>query len=335
MHPVFRSLHVAVVSLLIAIAACSDAVGPADAPTPSAIVVSTVSLRASVEALAHDSMCGRPVGTSYERKAAGYIAAAFDRAGLLPGGTTGYLQEVSIGPLPRETQASTDRCTYEAGVASQNVIGLLPGAGALGGQWVIVGAHYDHLGWRERDGLTQVFNGADDNASGTAVVMEVARLLVAWLEAHPEASAARRSIMFHAYGAEEIGLFGSRQYALTPTVPGDSLHAMLNLDMVGRLRDQALTVVGAGTSLAWTGLVEASRPEGIVLRYSSEGIDRSDQWSFISTWNTPSLHFFTGLHTEYHTPADDPPLLNYSGMAGVARLTLGLLWDLATRPESM
>jgi hypothetical protein len=325
----------AVVSLLVGGAACGDAVGPADAPTPSEISVSTVPLRGSVEALAHDSMCGRPAGTAYERKAAEYIAEAFARADLVPGGTSGYFQEVEIGPLPRETQPSTDLCTYEAAVASQNVVAMLPGTGTLGGQWVIIGAHYDHLGWREADGLTQVFNGADDNASGTAVVMEVARLLAAWVDAHPEAAASRRSIMFHAYGAEEIGLFGSRQFALTPTVPGDSLYAMLNLDMVGRLRDQTLTVLGAGTSPAWSGLVEASRPTGLVIAYGEGGIDRSDQWSFISTWGTPALHLFTGLHPDYHTPADDPPLLNYSGMAAVARLALGLLWDLATRPETM
>lgn len=327
--------HLSFAALLIGITACGDAVGPADAPTPSEISVSTVPLRGSVEALAHDSMCGRPTGTAYEREAADYIAAAFARADLVPGGTSGYLQPVDIGPLPRETQPSTDLCTYEAAVGSQNVIAMLPGTGSLGGQWVVIGAHYDHLGWREADGLTQVFNGADDNASGTAVVMEVARLLAAWVDAHPEAAASRRSIMFHAYGAEEIGLFGSRQYALTPTVPGDSLYAMLNLDMVGRLRDRTLTVIGAGTSLAWPGLVEASRPDGLAIAYGESGIDRSDQWSFISTWGTPAVHLFTGLHPDYHTPADDPPLLDYSGMASVAQLALGLLWDLATRPEGM
>jgi Zn-dependent M28 family amino/carboxypeptidase len=165
--------------------------------------------------------------------------------------------------------------------------------------------------------------------------MELARLLAAWVEAHPEATGSRRSIMFHAYGAEEIGLLGSRQYVFTPTVPGDSLYAMLNFDMVGRLRDQTLIIAGATTSAAWTGLLEAWRPDGVVLFYSDEGIDRSDHWSFISTWATPALHFFTGLHADYHTPADDPPLLNYGGMAQVTQLALGVLWDLATRPDAM
>ena len=335
MRPLLSPRTLSLALTLTAVAACSDTTGPEDAATVSEIVVSTVPLRASVEALAHDSMCGRPTGTAYERMAADYIAGAFERAGLLPAGTSGYLQAVSIGPLPRETRASTDLCTYEAGVASQNVVGALAGTGNLAGQWVVVGAHYDHVGWREEDGLTRVFNGADDNASGTAVLMEVGRLLAAWVEAHPEAAAARRSIMFHAYGAEEIGLFGSRQYAATPTVPGDSLYAMVNLDMIGRLRDRTLTVIGSGTSTAWTGLLETARPDGIEFLYSSQGIDRSDQWSFLSTWNLPVVHLFTGLHSDYHTPADDPPLLNYGGMALVAQLTLGLLWDLATRPDAM
>jgi hypothetical protein len=327
--------HQPALLIALALAACSDTVGPEDAATPADIVVSTVPLRASVEALAHDSMCGRPTGTAYERMAAQYIADGFARAGLLPAGTSGYLQTVSIGPIPRETQPSTDLCTYEAGVASQNVVGALAGEGALAGRWVIIGAHYDHLGWREEGGLTRVFNGADDNASGTAVLMEVGRLLAGWVEAHPEAAAARRSIMFHAYGAEEIGLFGSRQYAVTPTVPGDSLYAMINLDMIGRLRDRTLMVIGSGTSATWAGLLETARPDGIELLYSNEGIDRSDQWSFISTWNMPAVHLFTGLHPDYHTPGDDPPLLNYAGMAQVAQLVLGLAWDLATRPDTM
>jgi len=319
--------------LLVGLAACSDTIAPEEAATPADIVVTPSRMRASVEALAHDSMCGRPAGTAYERQAAAYIADAFAQAGLAPGGTDGYLQPVSIGQ--RETQPSTDLCTYEQVVASQNVVGVLAGTGTRAGRWVVVGAHYDHVGWRESNGLTQVFNGADDNASGTAVVMEIARLLGAWLEAHPEAAAERRSIMFHAYGAEEIGLLGSQQYAFTPTVTGDSLYAMLNLDMVGRLRDGTLTVSGASTSPAWMDLLTASRPDGVEFLFSDDGINRSDQWSFISLWGTPALHFFTGLHADYHTPADDPPLLNYAGMTEVAQLALRVLWDLATRPDAM
>jgi len=328
-----RAAPGASILLLAGLAACSDTIDPEEAPTPADIVVTPSRMRASVETLAHDSMCGRPAGTAYERQAAAYIADAFAQAGLAPGGPDGYFQPVSIGQ--RETQPSTALCVYEQVVASQNVVGVLPGAGTRAGRWVVVGAHYDHVGWRESDGLTQVFNGADDNASGTAVMMEVARLLAAWVEAHPEAAGERRSIMFHAYGAEELGLLGSQQYGFTPTVAGDSLYAMLNLDMVGRLRNGTLTVSGVSTSPAWMDLLTASRPDGVEYFFSDDGIDRSDQWSFISLWGTPALHFFTGLHGEYHTPADDPPLLNYPGMTLVAQLALRVLWDLTTRAGPM
>jgi hypothetical protein len=332
--------RVAFVALLAVGAACSDAVGPEEAPTPSEIGVTIAALRGHVEALAHDSMCGRFVGTAYERQAAAYIARQFERAGLAPRGTTGsvpasYLQSVTIGPLPRDPPPPTDRCSSEAVVESQNVIGALPGAGALAGQWVVIGAHYDHVGWREEGGLTVVFNGADDNASGTAVVVEAGKLLAAWVAGHPEAATNRRSIMFQAYGAEEIGLFGSRQFALTPTVPGDSIYAMLNLDMVGRLRNGSLIIAGQTTSSDWGPVLLASRPDGVTFAFDDGAIDRSDQWSFISFLQVPALHFFTGLHADYHTPADDPPLLNYDGMTRVTRLALGVLWDLATRTDAM
>jgi len=329
-----RFQAVLIVSLGGAVA-CSDAVGVEDAATPSQISVKGQALRATVEALADDSMCGRLVGTVYEQRAAAYIADRFVRAGLQAGGTDGYLQPLSYEPLPREAPPTTDRCAFESAVTTQNVIGMLPGAGALAGQWVILGAHYDHIGWDEQDGLTRVYNGADDNASGVAVVLEAARLLAAWVAVHPEADMARRSVMFHAYGAEEIGLVGSRVFATTPTVPGDSLYAMLNLDMVGWMREGLLTIGGGQTSSAWNGLLAAARPDGVQYAFDDGVLQRSDQWSFISIAGVPALHLFTGLHQEYHTPADDPPLLNYDGMARVTRLALALLWELATRPASM
>jgi len=323
---------------LVAVAgavACSDAVGPEEAATPSDISVGESALRAAVEALAHDSMCGRLAGSTYEQRAADYIAARFNRAGLGAGGTDGYYQSVPIGPAAPAAPPSSAQCTFEATVGSQNVVATLPGVGALAGEWVVIGAHYDHLGWREANGRTEVFNGADDNASGTAVVLEVARLLRAWVAAHPDAAPARRSIMFQTYGAEEIGLYGSRQFAVAPTVPGDSVYAMVNLDMVGRLRDGRLTIGGAETSMAWSTLLDAARPDGVTYVYNDDALDRSDQWSFISFLEVPAVHLFTGLEPDYHTPADDAPLLNYDGMSRVGRLALGLLWELTTRPVAM
>jgi len=319
----------------VLLAACSDATSPSGAPTPSAIVVPRARLEGHVGTLAHDSMCGRLVGTAYERQAAAYIADQFAGAGLAAGGTHGYLQTVLAGPLPREAPPETEGCAADPEALSQNVIGALAGRGALTGQWVVVSAHYDHLGWDDANGVADVFNGADDNASGTAVMLEVARALVDWIAAHPDAAPSHRSVMFHAYGAEEIGLFGSRHYASAPTVPAESLYGVVNLDMVGRLRGQTLTVAGAGTAPGWTTLLAAARPAELTIAFGEGSLNRSDQWSFISLLNVPGLHLFTGTHEEYHTTRDDPPLLNYQGMQTVAQLTLGLVWELLTRENGL
>ena len=337
MWPRFRVSRrpVAGMVALFVLVACADATAPEAAPTPSAIVVPRGRLEAHVRTLAHDSMCGRLVGTAYERQAATYIADRFAEAGLAPGAADGYLQTVLSGPLPRDPPEPTALCAAETAATSQNVIGALAGQGTLVGEWVVVGAHYDHLGWDGSSGVADVFNGADDNASGTAVVLEVARALAAWIAAHPDAAANRRSVMFHGYGAEEIGLVGSRQYASDPTVPADALYGVVNLDMVGRLRDRTLFVAGAGTAPGWESLLTAARPDGLAIALEDGSLSRSDQWSFISLLGVPGLHFFTGTHADYHTTRDDPPLLNYGGMQDIARLTLGLVWELLTREAGL
>jgi hypothetical protein len=318
--------------LVLPLTTCSDATAPERALEPAAIVVNSSALRSTVAALADDSMCGRLAGTPYERQAADYVASRFADAGLEAGGVAGWFQEVR-GPLAQGSAPPTNGCPAEERSTSQNVIGMLRGSGALAGRWVLVGAHYDHLGWLALGTQTEVFNGADDNASGTAVVVEVARLLQRWTVAHPDA-APRRSILFLAFGAEEEGLIGSQAFAFMPTVPSDSLYAMVNLDMVGRLRDNQLMVAGLETWPAWSPLLEAARPAGLSFVFDDASLTRSDQFSFIATLELPAIHLFTGLHAEYHTPADDPATLNYDGMQQVAHMVLALVWELATRTDS-
>jgi hypothetical protein len=318
--------------LALPVMTCVDASAPERASEPAAIVVSSSALRSTVAALADDSMCGRLAGTPYERQAAEYVASRFADAGLESGGVDGWFQEVR-GPLAQAGAPPTDQCPAEERSTSQNVIGMLRGSGPLAGRWVTVGAHYDHLGWLVQGRQTEVFNGADDNASGTAVVLEVARLLQRWVAAHPDA-APRRSILFLTFGAEEEGLIGSQAFALRPTVPSDSLYAMVNLDMVGRLRDNRLTVAGLETWPAWSALLESARPAGLSVVFDDASLARSDQFSFISFRDLPAIHLFTGLHPEYHTPADDPATLNYDGMQQVAHMVLALAWELATRADS-
>jgi Zn-dependent M28 family amino/carboxypeptidase len=335
MHAPFPVPRLAGAAALLLLVACSDATSPDAAPGPGDIVVPRGRLEAHVRTLAHDSMCGRLVGTAYEYQAAQYIAGELADAGVSAAGTDGYFQTV-LGPIPLQSPPATTTCAASPLPQSQNVIGALEGRGALAAQWVVVGAHYDHVGWAESNGSALVFNGADDNASGTAVMIEVARALAGWIAAHAEATpASYRSVMFHAYGAEEVGLVGSEQYALAPTVPADALHAVVNLDMVGRLRDQTLIVAGAGTAPGWTGLLAAARPDGVTIGFSDESLTRSDQWSFIGLLGVPGLHLFTGTHADYHTIRDDPELLNYEGMQTVAQVTLGLVWRVMTVEDAL
>lgn len=319
------------VSAVLVVAACGDATSPEDAATPVAIRFDAAALRSHVRSLAADSMCGREAGSPYEVQAATYVRDAFIAAGLDPGAGAGYLQSVPLGPRGAPVdQSPNPQCETTLTFTSQNVLGVLPGAGALAGQWVVLGAHYDHLGWHNRDGVVVVYNGADDNASGTALLLETARLLQRWIVAHPGAAPERRSLMFQAYGAEELGLVGSERFVLQdPTIPVDSIVAMVNLDMVGRLRE-ALIVGGTMTSPTWSTVLAATVPSGLALTYDDGVLNRSDQYGFLLR-GIPVLHLFTGLHPEYHTSLDDPPLLNFDGMRTVGRFALGLLWELATR----
>jgi hypothetical protein len=320
-------------ALALVVVTCTDASAPEGAPEPAAIAVSPSALRSTVSALADDSMCGRLAGSPYELETAEYVASRFADAGLEAGGDDGWFQDV-LGPLPLGGVPSTAQCVDDEPGRSHNVLGLLRGSGFLQGEWVMVAAHHDHLGWQEVGGRADVFNGADDNASGTAVVLEVARLLRRWVTAHPTAAQTRRSVLFVTFGAEEEGLLGSQTFAFRPTVPGDSLYAMVNLDMVGRLRDGQLTIAGVDTWTPWRGLLEAHRPADVFLSFDDASLSRSDQSSLIGTWELPAIHVFTGLHAEYHTTRDDPATLNYEGMGQVAEMVLALVWDLAARTDS-
>jgi Zn-dependent M28 family amino/carboxypeptidase len=321
--------------LLLLFTACSDATSPGGAPAPSAILVPRDRLQQHVRTLAHDSMCGRLAGTTYERQAADYLAATLADAGVSAAGTGGYFQAV-LAPVPFQGPAATGTCAATPAGQSRNVIGALAGRGDLAAEWVIVGAHYDHIGWDTANGEALVFNGADDNASGTAVMLEVARALADWLEAHATETPARyRSVMFHGYGAEEVGLVGSQQYAAVPTVAPEALYGVVNLDMVGRLRDGTLIVAGAGTAPGWPALLAAARPEELTIAHDDGSLTRSDQWSFVGLLDVPGLHLFTGVHDDYHTIWDDEHLLNYEGMQVVAQLTLGLVWELMTQEAGL
>jgi len=215
---------------------------------------------------------------------------------------------------------------------TRNVAGLLPGSDAkLREECVVLGAHYDHLGLGFRNSLApqqtgQVHPGADDNASGTAGLLELARELAA------RKQSLKRSILFLAFSAEELGLLGSAHYTKQPLVPLEKTVAMLNLDMVGRPRDGKLTVGGADTSPIFREVLARANTVGLTVSYSSSGFGSSDHQSFY-TKNIPVLFFFSGLHADYHKPSDTADRIQTADLARVATLALNVAQELARREE--
>lgn len=232
--------------------------------------------------------------------------------------------------LTLQTVVSTQR----RGRTMKNVLGTLDGDGSHGPETIIVGAHYDHLGRGGWGSLSlganhEIHNGADDNASGTAVLLEVGRQLAAREKPLP------RRVLLIAFSAEELGLIGSRRYVREPLVPLEHTLAMLNLDMVGRLRNDRLTVYGTGTSPDWPGLlVPAARTQKLELQARSGGFGPSDHASFYEK-GIPVLHFFTGFHPQYHRPGDDSELLNIEGMRRIAGLVTDLVVHMAESTEPL
>lgn len=198
----------------------------------------------------------------------------------------------------------------------KNVVGVLPGEGPLADETIVVGAHYDHLGFGGSGSLapwtTDIHNGADDNASGTATLIDVAERLAS------QQPRLRRRIVFIAFTGEEKGLLGSAHYTRQPRFPLENTIAMLNLDMVGRLDGDKLAIYGTGTAQEFDPLVERlAKDHRFTLTKHAGGYGPSDHSSFY-TKKIPVLHFFTGTHTDYHRPSDDAEKLNISGMRRVA-----------------
>ncbi len=219
------------------------------------------------------------------------------------------------------------RLIHEHGQA-WNVIGLLPGSDpAVRTQAVVVGAHYDHLGHGGETSLApsrfgEVHPGADDNASGVAGVIGLARMFA-------EAGGARRTLVFVAFAGEEMGLLGSAEYVKSPPFPLERSVAMLNMDMIGRLRGDRLYVFGVDTGKEFReALQAANRDVGLQFQFSGDGYGPSDHTPF-SGKDRPVLFFFTGPHEDYHRPSDTPDKINAPGLARVTRLIAGVLRRIA------
>lgn len=214
-----------------------------------------------------------------------------------------------------------------------NVVGLLPGSDpVLKDEYVVVGAHYDHLGYgwgksRDENLLAQIHNGADDNASGTSGLMEIAE----WFGLAPEKP--KRSIIFIAFGGEEMGLLGSTHFLNNCPVPREKIVAMLNMDMIGRLVDKKLLVSGVGTAAGFKPLAEKLNADfGFALSFDASGIASSDHAAF-TVKKIPSFFFFSGIHEQYHKPSDDAALINNEDGAAIAAYAAAIARELANAPE--
>jgi hypothetical protein len=311
--------HVLALLLVLALVGCdSGPAGPGDPTTPiPARPLNEATLLRHLGVLAHDSMGGRLAGSPHEGEAALYILVQFRGYGL-GSGTPGYLQEF---PLP-------------GGGTSRNVLAVLPGQGSLAQQWVIIGAHYDHVGYEQvAPDSTLVYNGADDNASGTALLMEIARYLSDHVNGGNMAGIGRRSVMFQAYGAEESGLIVSRYFFAQPTVGMGGVVAMLNLDMVGRFAQNGLWLIGSSSSPGWPPMLERAGVDTLPVIYDDLMLlDRSDQHCFYAA-EKPVLFFHTGLHNEYHSPYDDVALIDTEGMVTVGDLATDVMMQLLVSPD--
>jgi len=248
------------------------------------------------------------------------VAAAIDRdliprSRALAGATIDYAQRLS---LKRRTV--------------RNVVGILEGSDASkGGEAVVLGAHYDHVGLGGRfsaapERTGEIHNGADDNASGIAALIEIARAAAADRSRFP------RSIVFVAFAGEERGLLGSAHYASAPLMPLADTVAMLNLDMIGRSSGR-VEVGGLDTAESLkTDVDAAARIAGMDVRRGGPGAGRSDDSSFVDR-RVPALHFFTGFHDDYHRPSDDWNRIDAKGTAQVATLALELAARIAARQD--
>jgi hypothetical protein len=272
-----------------------------------------------VQVLADDSFEGREAGKRGGRAAAAYIVEQIENLGFEPAGDNGtYFQ--SFGSNMR------------------NILALLPGSDpTLAGEYVIVGAHYDHVGYgnaRNSYGpYGQVHNGADDNASGVAAVIELMRAL------HKLPDQPRRSLLIGFWDGEEKGLLGSAHFVrVRPKILADKTPVFcLNLDMVGRLRDRRVEVFGARTSPGLRSLLVATNNTGgdapLSLAFDWDITEDSDHYSFISG-RIPTVMLHTGLHDQYHRPSDDIELVNNDGIRDVAGLTLALAFTVANADAS-
>lgn len=293
--------------------------------------------QADVAWLADDAREGRGMQSEGLVESGEWLIDQFRAIGLEPAGEDGYQDPfVAQVMFPDPDQPDNPHAGERRPVEAFNVVGRIE-AGAedrLEGV-VVVGAHYDHLGMGGEGslepGVVAIHNGADDNASGTAALLAVARDLVS------RSDELQRDVWFVAFSLEEKGLLGSSTFVREPTggLEVEEVYAMLNMDMVGRLTDEKLQVLGGGSAEEWDEIVAPLCEEArLECKIGGDGFGSSDQSSFFAA-GVPVLHFFTGTHGEYHKSSDDADLINSEGGVRVAMLVGDVAVATANRSEPL
>ena len=290
--------------------------------------VNSVSMKEDVAILANDSLNGRKTGSDGERKAANYIAKRFEDLGLQPKGSEGFFQKFTYKASKNPHQeAEFTAENNESTKTGQNVIAYLDNKAE---NTVVIGAHYDHLGMGGEGSLYRegeaIHNGADDNASGVAMMLHLADSL------QKKGSPKNNNYLFIAFSGEEEGLLGSNYFVKNPTIDTKKVTYMLNMDMVGRLNSEnTLAVYGVGTSPIFKQAVNANARE-LKIAENESGVGPSDHTSFYLA-DIPVLHFFTGQHEDYHKPSDDAEKVNFEGMKIVSNYIFSIIKDLDNQPK--
>ena len=273
--------------------------------------------------LASDKLGGRSAGSKGDILARDYMVDLFEKSS----------SSVTI----QEFEVITNRRTQETAI-TYNVVGVLPGNDpVLKDEFVIVGGHYDttpNPPKARRLFFDNINNGADDNASGTAMVLEL-------FEKYASTNSHKSTLVFILFGGEELGLLGSKHYAENPTIDLDKVQLMVNLDMIGRLDEDKNVYLGGvptayGLDKAIKPFIESSKLNVTSYQHTASGVrslfSRSDHYNFYKK-DVPSLFFFTGIHKDYHTPRDEANLVNYEGLKLISDLAEKVIDNAANRND--
>jgi hypothetical protein len=280
-------------------------------------------IKKHIRFLASDELKGRQTGSPEELLALAYLEKEFKKLKLTPKGTANTYRQAF---------------TFKGGMhgsgpegTAHNVVAFLDNQAE---KTIVIGAHFDHLGVGENGSSLdanpqgKIHNGADDNASGVAGVLELARYFKS------NKVKEKNNFLFICFSGEELGLHGSKHYAENPTLTLSDANYMINMDMIGRLNPttKSISVSGSGTSPVWETLLKNVSPTSLSIKTDSAGVGPSDHTSFYLK-NIPVLHFFTGSHSDYHKPTDDWDKINYEGEKEVLELIISVIEKLDDQPK--